>query len=70
MVKKTKIDENLIQEAITQPQETSKKAIFSKEGELVVDVYETQAEFVVTSAIAGVVINDVDISIEKDMMII
>lgn len=46
------------------------KDIFQKEGELVVDVYETKAEFVVMSAIAGVVIKDVDISIEKDMMII
>ncbi len=49
---------------------TTKKNIFSKEGELVVDVFETQAEFVISSAIAGVAISDVDISIEKDMMII
>lgn len=76
-MKKTKIiDENLISEdqniveAENLPNPTNKKSIFSKEGELVVDVYETQAEFVVTSAIAGVIINDVDISIEKDMMII
>jgi len=48
----------------------NKKSIFSKEGELVVDVFETPAEFVVSSAIAGVAIGDVDISIEKDMMII
>lgn len=61
MIKKTKLD-NLA----PQPQKT----IFCKEGELVCDVYETQAEFVISSAIAGVTINDVDISIEKDMMII
>ena len=58
------------EESKSLPTQTSKKAMFSREGELVVDVYETQAEFVVTSAIAGVIINDVDISIEKDMMII
>jgi HSP20 family protein len=76
MTKKMKTQENQAPEVLnTQESENlltsaNKKAIFSKEGELVVDVYETQAEFVVTSAIAGVIINDVDISIEKDMMII
>lgn len=44
--------------------------IFDKDGELVIDVYETDAEFVVTAAIAGVQIKDIDISLEKDMMII
>lgn len=52
------------------PNTENKKNIFTKEGELVVDVFETKAEFVISSAIAGVTINDVDISIEKDMMII
>ncbi|OGZ78135.1 MAG: hypothetical protein A2358_02175 [Candidatus Staskawiczbacteria bacterium RIFOXYB1_FULL_37_44] len=44
--------------------------IFDQEGELVVDVFETGAEFVVSSAIAGVQIKDLDISLEKDMMVI
>lgn len=44
--------------------------IFDQDGELVVDVYETNAEFVVLAAIAGVQIKDIDISLEKDMMII
>ena len=44
--------------------------IFSQPGELVVDVYETGAEFVVLAAIAGVQIKDIDISLEKDMMVI
>ena len=75
MAKRAKIEENLITEPETKnvietPAQASKKNIFAKEGELVVDIYETQAEFVVTSAIAGVVINDVDISIENDMMVI
>lgn len=48
----------------------NKNNIFTKDGELVVDVFETPAEFVMVSAIAGVVIKDIDISIEKDMMII
>jgi HSP20 family protein len=44
--------------------------IFEQEGELVVDVYETDADFVVLAAIAGVQIKDLDISLEKDMMVI
>jgi len=44
--------------------------IFDQDGELVVDVYETNADFVVLAAIAGIQIKDIDISLEKDMMII
>jgi len=45
-------------------------AIFNQEGELVVDVYETPSDFVVLAAIAGIQIKDLDISLEKDMMVI
>ena len=44
--------------------------IFEQEGELVIDVFETSADFVVSTAIAGVKIQDIDISLEKDMMVI
>jgi len=44
--------------------------IFDQPGELVIDVFETDGDFVVISAIAGVQIKDLDISLEKDMMII
>ena len=44
--------------------------IFDQAGELVVDVFETNADFVVLAAIAGVQIKDIDISLEKDMMVI
>lgn len=44
--------------------------IFGPEGELVVDVFETNSDFVVLAAIAGVQIKDLDIAVEKDMMII
>jgi HSP20 family protein len=40
------------------------------EGQLVVDVYETDKDLVVQSAIAGVKNEDVDISLENDMIII
>ncbi len=53
---------------VKEPQ--NKPGIFDPEGELVVDVYETNASFVVLAAIAGVLIKDMDIAIEKDMMII
>jgi len=44
--------------------------IFEQEGELVCDVFENGKEFVVLAAIAGVAIKDLDISVEKDMMVI
>src|SRR5579864_259548 len=47
-----------------------KNTLFNPEGELVVDVFETNSDFVVMSAIAGVHIKDLDISVEKDMMVI
>src|SRR3989338_7605527 len=53
-------------EATPKPQD----AIFDQGGELVVDVFETNADFVVLATIAGVAIKDLDISVEKDMMII
>lgn len=44
--------------------------IFEQDGELVIDVFETGTDFVVSAAIAGVHIKDIDISLEKDMMVI
>ncbi len=57
------------------PQKEEKKVesapnIFNTDGELVVDVYETDSHFVVLAAIAGVQIKDLDIAVEKDMMVI
>ena len=53
-----------------QEEKSDNSEIFNMDGELVVDVFETNSDFVVTSAIAGVNIKDLDISVEKDMMII
>lgn len=39
-------------------------------GELIVDVYETDKEVVVGSAIAGVTAEELDISLEQDILII
>ncbi len=49
---------------------TAPGEIFNQDGELVVDVFETNSDFVVLAAIAGVQIKDLDISLEKDMMVI
>ena len=65
MAKKLKA-ENVEEEAET----ASAGEIFDQDGELVVDVFETGADFVVSAAIAGVQIKDLDISLEKDMMVI
>ena len=40
------------------------------EGKLTVDVYETDGELVIQSAVAGVKPNDLDISIENDRVLI
>jgi HSP20 family protein len=42
--------------------------IFQKEGQLTVDVFETEKDIIIQSAIAGVEPEDLDISIEKDMV--
>ena len=52
------------------PEEASTAGIFDQDGELVIDVFETNSDFVVLAAIAGVQIKDLDISLEKDMMVI
>ena len=65
MVKKMKV-ENVEEKSEIAPT----GEIFDQDGELVVDVFETGADFVVSAAIAGVQIKDIDISLEKDMMVI
>ena len=52
------------------PTPETKETIFGPEGELVVDVFETNSDFVVLTAIAGAQIKEIDISVEKDMMVI
>ncbi len=79
MAKKTKLKaestDKIEEKEITAPEAPEapmKKApgIFDPEGELVVDVFETNSDFVVVTAIAGVQIKDLDISVEKEMMVI
>lgn len=42
----------------------------TEEGKLVVDVYETEKDLVIQAAIAGIKTEELDISLENDMMII
>ena len=65
MAKKIKLGDAEIKK-----EEVPAEEIFDQPGELVVDVYETNSDFVVLAAIAGIQIKDLDISLEKDMMVI
>ena len=66
---KEPVVENMPMQAEKKEEITSDQ-IFEQDGELVVDVFETNADFVVLAAIAGVQIKDLDISLEKEMMVI
>ncbi len=46
------------------------KKLAGQEGQLAVDVYQTETELVIQSAIAGIKTEDLDISIESDSVII
>ena len=73
MAKKIKAEittEETEKEAPQNIPENADNKIFDQDGELVVDVYETNSDFVVLAAIAGIQIKDLDISLEKDMMVI
>ncbi len=68
MPKKIKPTEEQVEQV---PQKNGEEqAMFNQEGQLVVDVFENNEEFVVLAAIAGVQIKDLDISVEKELMVI
>lgn len=47
-----------------------KKSWDGPDGQLVVDVYETEKELIIQSAIAGIKTEQIDISLENDILII
>ena len=51
-------------------QKTHEKKWSSPEGELAVDVYQTDKEIVIRSAVAGIRSEELDISIEDDVLVI
>jgi HSP20 family protein len=64
-----------IKEKFTKTKKGEKKEIEEwfreeKEGELSIDAYETKKEFVIVSTIGGVKAEDLDISIDKNMLTI
>jgi HSP20 family protein len=69
MAKTNKIEEEM-EESPTEEAETKNGKWGSPEGQLVVDVYETDKEVVIQSAIAGVKINQIDVSLENDILVI
>jgi len=69
--KKVKIKES--PSAASSPEETpnkEEKKLFQADGQLAVDVFETNSDFVVMAAIAGILSKDVEIQIDKDMLVI
>jgi len=70
MFKKLKIKEKKRTSSIIVPADKKEKGWFKSEGQLVVDVYETNSDFVVLAAIAGILAKDLDVLIENDMLII
>jgi len=66
----TNEEENLPPEASKDREETEEEKSFEPKGELAVDVYQTEKDFVIQSAIAGVKPEEIDILIEDDMIII
>jgi len=54
----------------TEPIEQKKEKWFEPEGQLAIDVFQTENELIIQSAIAGVKPEELDISIENDVVII
>lgn len=52
----------------TEPKEKKESPQAELEGELAIDVYETDGDFVIQSTIAGVKAEDLDITIENDIV--
>ena len=50
--------------------EKPKEKIFESEGQLAIDVFQTENELIIQSAVAGIKLNDLDISIERDKLTI
>ena len=52
------------------PEQEEKEKWFETEGQLAIDVYQTENELVIQSAVAGVGIEKLDIFLEKDVLTI
>jgi HSP20 family protein len=63
---KTEKSSRVLQDKVSK----DKEKWFEPEGQLAVDIYQTNKELVIQSAIAGIRPEDLDISIEEDMVLI
>ncbi len=68
----TETPEEIIKEEVRKEWKVKKWPFFSREeeGQLAIDVYQTENDLVIQSAIAGVKPENLDISIERDIIII
>lgn len=71
-VEKPKIKEGIEEkvEIKKTPLEEKKEKWLEPEGQLAIDIYQTESELIIQSAIAGVKPEDLDISIERDVLTI
>ena len=54
----------------SKPGHNSKEKLFKQEGYLTVDIYQTETKLIIQTAIAGIKPEDLDITIERDLIII
>lgn len=69
-LKLKKIEEDQEKEKIENQTNKNEQKWLKTEGELSVDIYQTETKLIIQSAIAGIKPEDLDITIEKDVMII
>ena len=68
--KKLKIKDHDTDCSEAKEQEINQDKEIQAEGQLTVDVFETDSEFVVMSTVAGIVAKDIEIQVDKDMLVI
>jgi len=72
-VEKEKIEEKKVEEEVKKSalaKATEKEKWFEPEGQLAIDVYQTDRDLVIQSAVAGIKPENLDISIENDQILI
>ena len=67
---KSEKKEELLPSSLSGVSENKSKSWFEPEGQLAIDVYQTDGEIVIQAAIAGIKPSDLDISIENDLVTI
>ena len=70
MNKKIKIKESSTLPHFPKEETTKEDKIFEADGQLAVDVYKTDNNFVVLATVAGVLVKDIEILIDNDMLVI